>query len=76
MTAMRYLMVIEGDGETNYSADSPDVSGVAATGATRNGVGPREMRNAIEFHLKGLREDDEGLPGPHSTATYAVVDVG
>jgi predicted RNase H-like HicB family nuclease len=31
----RYLIVIEGNGATNYSAYSPDVPGCAATGATR-----------------------------------------
>jgi predicted RNase H-like HicB family nuclease len=75
MTAQRYLIVIEGDDHTNYSAYSPDVPGVAATGASREEC-EREMRDAIEFHLEGLTEDGEVLPEPHSTASYAVVDVG
>ncbi len=75
MTPYRYLIVIEGDGKTNYSAYSPDVPGVAATGATREEC-EREMREAVEFHLEGLAEDGEPVPEPHSTASYAVVDVG
>jgi predicted RNase H-like HicB family nuclease len=49
----RYLIVVEGDGSTNYSAYSPDVPGVAAVGATREEC-EREMREAIEFHIEGL----------------------
>ncbi len=74
MTEYRYLTVVEGDGSTNYSAYSPDVPGVAAVGATREGC-EREMREAIEFHLEGLAEDGEPVPKPHSTAGYAVVHI-
>jgi predicted RNase H-like HicB family nuclease len=70
----RYLIVVEGDGSTNYSAYSPDVPGVAAVGATREEC-EREMRDAIEFHVEGLAEDGEPVPEAHSTAGYAVVQV-
>jgi len=74
VTAHRYLIVVEGDGEANYSAYSPDVAGVAAAGATREEC-ERLMREAIAFHLEGMAADGELLPEPHSTASYAVVDV-
>ena len=74
MSEQRYLIVIEGDGETNYSAYSPDLPGVAATGATREEC-EREMREAITFHLEGLALDGDPIPVPQSTAAYAVVDV-
>ncbi len=70
----RYLIVVEGDGTTNYSAYSPDVPGVAAVGATREEC-ECEMREAIEFHIEGLTEDGEPVPEAHSTAGYAVVQV-
>jgi predicted RNase H-like HicB family nuclease len=70
----RYLIVVEGDGSTNYSAYSPDVPGVAAVGATR-GECEREMRGAIEFHLEGLAKDGESMPEAHSTAGYALVEI-
>jgi len=73
MTEHRYLIVIEGDGETNYSAYSPDVPGVAATADTREAC-EREMREAIEFHLEGLAQDGDEIPEAHSTASYVVVD--
>ena len=74
MSARRYLIIIEGNRETNFSAYSPDVPGVAATGATQADC-EREMREAITFHLEGLARDGEPVPEPHSMASYAVVDV-
>jgi predicted RNase H-like HicB family nuclease len=57
MTAQRYRVIIEGDETTNYSAYSPDIPGVVATGATREEC-EREIREAIKFHLEGLDQDD------------------
>jgi len=74
MSKRRYLIVIEGNGQANYSAYSPDIPAVAATGPTQED-GEREMREAIAFHLDGLALDGEPAPEPRSTASYAVVDV-
>ena len=71
----RYLIIVEGDDSTNYSAYSPDVPGVAAVGATREEC-EREMREAIEFHIEGLAEDGESVPEAQSTVGYALVEVG
>ncbi len=68
---MKYLIVIEST-DTGYSAYSPDVLGCVATGESREDV-ERNMRDAIEFHLEGLREDGEPIPEPSSTA--ATVEV-
>ena len=68
---MRYLIVIERT-DTGYSAYSPDLNGCVATGATREEV-ERTMREAIEFHLEGLRQDGRPVPAPHASSTY--VDV-
>jgi predicted RNase H-like HicB family nuclease len=65
---MRYLIVIEKTG-TGYSAYSPDLDGCAATGATREQV-ERAMREAIEFHLDGLRQDGAPVPAPHASSSY------
>ena len=75
MSSRHYLIIIEGNGETNYSAYSPDIPGVAATGSTQEEC-EREMRDAITFHLEGLTQDGEPVPEPLSTASYAVVEVG
>jgi predicted RNase H-like HicB family nuclease len=68
---MRYAIVIE-KAEGNYSAYVPDLPGCVATGATVQEV-EREIREAISFHLDGLRED--GLPVPPGESTVDYVDV-
>ena len=68
---MRYLIVIE-KSKTGYSAYSPDLPGCVATGRTRPAV-EKTMREAIEFHLEGLREEGSKVPAPRSYSTY--VDV-
>ncbi|MFN0025298.1 MAG: type II toxin-antitoxin system HicB family antitoxin [Parvularculaceae bacterium] len=67
---MRYAVVIENAGE-NYSAYVPDLPGCVATGPTVEAV-ELEIRDAIRFHLDGLRED--GLSAPAPTALAAYVD--
>ena len=67
---MRYAVVIE-RAENNYSAYVPDLPGCVATGDTREEV-EREIREAIAFHLDGLRED--GLPVPEPRTLLAYVD--
>ena len=67
----RYLIVIE-ETPGGFSAYSPDVPGCAATGRTREDV-ERQMHDALEFHLDGLREDGQPIPEPSTTAAY--VDV-
>ena len=59
-----FLIVIEETG-TGFAAYSPDVLGCIATGATREEV-EREMREALEFHLEGLRLEGLPIPEPHS----------
>ena len=62
---MSYAIVIE-KAEGNYSAYAPDLPGCVATGATIAEV-EFEMREAIAFHLEGLRAD--GLPVPINAST-------
>jgi predicted RNase H-like HicB family nuclease len=73
MTDRRYLIVIEGGDDVNFSAYAPDLPGCVATGATLDEC-EREMREAIAFHIDGLRESGQRVPEPSRvTATY--VDV-
>lgn len=65
---MRYAMIIE-TGERNYSAYLPDLPGCIATGNTVEEVRQR-MREAIELHLAGLREDGLSIPQPTTLADY------
>ncbi len=68
---MRYLIVMEKT-QTGYSAYSPDLDGCIATGATREEV-EQNMREAVEFHLDGLREEGYPIPEPRSASAYVEV---
>lgn len=68
---MRYAVVIEA-AEGNFSAYVPDLPGCVATGATEAEVA-RAIREAIEFHLDGLREDGAVIPEPSSHVEYVEV---
>ena len=68
---MRYAVVIE-KAEGNYSAYVPDLPGCVATGSTLVEV-EAEIREAIAFHIEGLRED--GLPIPASASQVEYVEI-
>ena len=68
---MRYAIVIE-RAENNYSAYVPNLPGCVATGATVKET-ETQIREAIEFHIAGLREDGLSVPQPSSRVDY--VDV-
>lgn len=65
---MRYAIVIE-RAAANYSAYVPDLPGCVATGKTIEETG-QQIREAIPFHLDGLREDGTPLPSPTSYVEY------
>jgi predicted RNase H-like HicB family nuclease len=65
---MRYAVVIE-KANGNFSAYVPDLPGCVATGDTVAAV-EREIRDAIRFHIDGLREDGLPVPEPTSIADY------
>jgi predicted RNase H-like HicB family nuclease len=65
---MRFAIVIE-KAEGNYSAYVPDLPGCVATGETVEEV-EREIRDAIRFHIDGLRADGLPVPPPTSIAEY------
>ena len=62
---MRYAIVIEHAG-ANYSAYVPDLRGCVATGDTAKEA-EAQIREAIAFHLEGLREDAVAIPHPLSS---------
>ena len=68
---MRYAVVIE-KAEANYSAYVPDLPGCVATAATVVEA-ETEIREAIRFHLDGMRED--GIPIPQPTTVVEEVEV-
>ena len=64
----KYLIIVEKT-ETGYSAFSPDVPGYGSTGQTKDEVG-RNIQEAIEFHLEGLRQEGYEVPEPTTYSSY------
>jgi predicted RNase H-like HicB family nuclease len=68
---MKYTVVFE-EAPDNYAAYVPDLPGCVATGSTKAEV-ERNIRDAISFHVEGLRED--GLPIPYPAAWSELLEV-
>ncbi len=68
---MRYAIVIE-KAENNFSAYVPDLPGCVATGATVEET-ESQIREAIAFHLDGMREDGIAIPQPVSRVDYVEI---
>ncbi len=67
----RYFIILE-PSETGYSADSPDLPGCVATGGSREETENR-MREVIEFHLEGLRQEKHPVPQPRSQPAFCEI---
>ena len=67
----RYAVVIE-QGPTSYEAYVPDLPGCVAVAETEEEV-TQLTREAIEFHLEGLRDAGEPIPEPTSRMAYVEV---
>ncbi len=65
---MRYAVVIE-QAEGNYCAYVPDLPSCVTTGVTLEET-ERNMREAIAFHLEGMREDGLAIPMPSTVVEY------
>jgi predicted RNase H-like HicB family nuclease len=68
---MRYAIVIE-DAGSNFSAYVPDLPGCVATGSTVQET-ETAIREAIKFHLDGLRSDNIPIPRASSRVDYVEV---
>jgi predicted RNase H-like HicB family nuclease len=66
-----YLVILE-RAPHNWAAYSPDLPGCIATGRTREQTMTR-LREAIQLHIEGLREDGLPIPAPESIADYIAV---
>lgn len=67
------MVVIENAG-ANYSAYVPDLPGCVSTGQTVEQT-LENIREAIAFHIEGLREDGQAIPPPRTTAGEVEVEV-
>ena len=69
---MQYLVVIE-HGPASFGAYVPDLPGCAAVAESREEV-EELIREAIEFHIEGLRIDGRPVPKASSTSQLVSID--
>ena len=69
---MEYLVVIE-RGPSSFGAYVPDLPGCVAVGETRSEV-ETLIREAIELHIEGLREEGQPVPEPSSSSQLISID--
>ena len=73
MRVLRYAVVIENAGQ-NLSAYVPDLPGCVTTGSSPGEI-ELNIRQAIEFHINGLREDGLPIPEPTTRCEYVEAQV-
>lgn len=69
----KYLIILEKT-DTGYSAYLPDLDGCIATGKSK----PETLKNlkeALSFHLEGLKETGELIPEPKSTHSFLEIQI-
>ncbi len=68
---MRYMVIIE-EGPTSFGAYVPDLPGCIAVGETRDEV-LKLIKEAIELHIEGLRDEGAEIPKPHVSSEFVEV---
>jgi predicted RNase H-like HicB family nuclease len=68
---MKYAVLYEKTA-TGYSAHVPDLPGCVAAGDTIEET-EQLMREAIEMHLEGMKEDGDPVPEPSTVAGYITI---
>jgi predicted RNase H-like HicB family nuclease len=69
---MKFLVVIE-EGDRSFGAHVPDLPGCIAVGETREEA-LKLIRESIEFHLEGLKQDGVSIPLPASSSEVVEVE--
>ncbi len=69
---MRYLVIVE-KGPSSYGAHVPDLPGCIAAGETKEEV-LSLIREAIEFHIEGLKQEGQPIPAPASMSELVEVE--
>ncbi len=68
---MRYAVIVE-KGESSYGAYVPDLPGCVAVAETKDEV-ISLIKDAIEFHLEGIKQEGHAIPTPASFTEYIEV---
>ena len=69
---MQYLVVLE-KGPSSFGAHVPDLPGCIAVGKSKSEV-LKLIREAIEFHIEGLKLEGQPIPSPASTSELVEIE--
>jgi predicted RNase H-like HicB family nuclease len=73
MSQVQYMVVVE-QGATSYGVYVPDLPGCVAVGETKEEA-LSLIREAIEFHLEGLRDRGQPIPQPRSSGELVKIPI-
>jgi predicted RNase H-like HicB family nuclease len=68
---MKYLVVYEASA-TGWGAYAPDLPGLGVAAETLDEV-KELIREALEFHLEGMRQHGDPIPAPAAETEYITV---
>ena len=68
---MKYLVIYE-KSTTSWGACAPDLPGLGVAGTSLDEV-KKLIREAVEFHLEGMRQHGDPIPSPSATTEYITV---
>jgi predicted RNase H-like HicB family nuclease len=68
---MKYLVIYE-KSDTGWGAYAPDLPGLGVAAKTLDEA-KELIREAIDFHLEGMREHGDPIPDPQATTEYITV---
>jgi len=68
---MKYLVIYE-KSESGWGAYAPDLPGLGVAAKTLDEA-KELIREAIDFHLEGMRQHGEPIPVPSATTEYITV---
>jgi predicted RNase H-like HicB family nuclease len=68
---MKYLVIYERS-STGWGAYAPDLPGLGVAGETLDEVKDL-IREAMEFHVDGMRKHGDPIPDPSATTEYITV---
>lgn len=68
---MKYLVIYE-KSQSGWGAYAPDLPGLGVAAKTQDEA-KKLIREAIEFHLEGMRQHGDAIPTPTATTEYITV---
>jgi predicted RNase H-like HicB family nuclease len=69
---MKYLVIYEKSEAGGWGAFVPDLPGLGAAAETLDEVKDL-IREAVEFHIEGMRQNGDTIPSPNAITEYITI---